>query len=70
MERVLELKQAASSLKFTRNKIYFTSQGEFYFERIKYHVEECALFPSKTKEIGLNLMLLGIRKIMLLKIKY
>ena len=26
---------------------YFTSQGEFYFERIKYHVEECALFPSK-----------------------
>ena len=26
---------------------YFTSQGEFYFERIKYHVGECALFPSK-----------------------
>ena len=26
---------------------YFTSQGEFYFERIKYHVEKCALFPSK-----------------------
>ena len=26
---------------------YFTSQGAFYFERIKYHVEECALFPSK-----------------------
>ena len=26
---------------------YFTSQGAFYFERIKYHVGECALFPSK-----------------------
>ena len=26
---------------------YFTSQGAFYFERIKYHVRECALFPSK-----------------------
>ena len=26
---------------------YFTSQGVFYFERIKYHVGECALFPSK-----------------------
>ena len=26
---------------------YFTSQGAFYFERIKYHVGECVLFPSK-----------------------
>ena len=26
---------------------YFTSQGAFYFERIKYHVGECALFPSE-----------------------
>ena len=26
---------------------YFTSQGAFYFERIKYHVGECTLFPSK-----------------------
>ena len=26
---------------------YFTSQGAFIFERIKYHMGECVLFPSK-----------------------
>ena len=26
---------------------YFTSQGAFIFERIKYHLGECVLFPSK-----------------------
>lgn len=26
---------------------YFTSQGAFIFERIKYHLGECTLFPSK-----------------------
>ena len=26
---------------------YFTSQGSFIFERIKYHRGECVLFPSK-----------------------
>lgn len=26
---------------------YFTSQGSFIFERIKYHMGECVLFPSK-----------------------
>lgn len=26
---------------------YFTSQGEFIFERIKYHLGECTLFPSR-----------------------
>ena len=26
---------------------YFTSQGAFIFERIKYHMGECVIFPSK-----------------------
>ena len=26
---------------------YFTSQGTFIFERIKYSIGECTLFPSK-----------------------
>ena len=31
------------------NYYYFTSRGEFLFERIKYNVGECALFPSKNQ---------------------
>lgn len=28
-------------------RYYFTSKGRFFFDRIKYSIGECALFPSK-----------------------
>ena len=48
---------------------YFTSQGEFYFERIKYHVEECALFPSKDQRDWSKFIAHRYKKYKILNIK-